>query len=292
MQVLGRGESELAQRKLSKVTSSKCKTRKAGSANNTVARLRAGVSQEDYMKSSAVANIGEKQDSGGTSGTIIRNNENPDKNVKPKRATRSKGLSSRVQSDLNISKEGDLKQGTKRKRSSIKSSPAHPIAESNEHSLATEIAGKGDQELAHGSSDILLLPEKQSPTEKPSPKKRGRKSNASSSLNDLSGRTQKKTSAKRSKLDSHLITSKATQLHGNDILNDELNQADGRQVSTKKKKSTVDKGNHTMQGLEKCSTIKKRSLGDEPPTNNFPCAFCQSSKDTEVGFTISHWSPR
>ncbi|KAL1205349.1 BREAST CANCER SUSCEPTIBILITY 1-like protein [Cardamine amara subsp. amara] len=285
--VPGRGEIDLTERKLSKLTSSKCKTRKAGSASNRVARPSVGDSQEDYMKSSAVANIGEKQDSRGTSGTVVRNNGNPAENVKAKRATRSKGQSSRVQSDLNISKEADLKQGTKRKRSSTKSSPAHLIAGSNEHSLGTEIARKGDQDLAHGSSDTL--PEKQSPTEKPSLKKKGRKSNASSSLNDLSGRTQKKTSEKRSKLESHRSTSKATQLHGNDILNDELNQVSGRQVSTNKKKSSVDKGNHTMQGLEKCSTIKKPSLGDGPPTNKLACAFCQTSKDTEASGEMAHY---
>lgn len=291
MQVVGKGEIDLTQRKLSEVGPSKYKKRKAGGARTKVARLSVGVSQEDYTEAAAVANIGEKQDSPGTSGTIIRNDGNPDEIVKAKRATRSKGLSSRVQSDLNISKEVDEKQGTKRKRSSTKSSPAHTIAGSNELSLATEILGKGDQDRAQGSSNTH--PEIKSPTEKPSPKKRGRKSNASSSLKDLSGKTQKKTSEKRLKLDSPLISSKAT-------LTDELNQVVDKEDATNKKKSTVDKGNHTMQGLEKCSTINKSSSGgsahlrrrDGPSTMKFTCAFCQSSEDTEVGFTISHWSPR
>lgn len=239
------------------------------------------------MESSAVANISKKQDSRGTSGTMIRNDGNSDVNVKAKRATRSKGPSSRVQSDLNVSKEADGKQGTKRKRSRIKSSPAHQIAGSNELSLGTEIVGKGDQDPAYGSSDTH--PEKQSPTEKPSPKKRGRKSNASSSLKDLSGKTQKKTSEKSLKLGSHLISSKATQLHGNGILTDELNQVGDKQDSTNKKKSTVDKGNYTKSSSGGSAHLRGC---DGPSTKKFTCAFCQSSEDTEVGFTISHWSPR
>ncbi|CAH8275903.1 unnamed protein product [Arabidopsis lyrata] len=294
--VLGRGDIDLTQKKLSKVASSKCKNRKAGSARNKVARRSVEVSKEDNMESSAVANISEKQDSRGTSGIIIRNDGNPDENVKTKRATRSKGQSSRVQSDLNVSKEADGKQGTKRKRSSIKSSPAHPITGSNELSLGTEIVGKGDQDRAHGPSDTD--PEKQSPTEKPSLKKRGRKSNASSSLKDLSGKTQKKTSEKRLKLDSHLTSSKATQSHGNGILTDELNQVSDKHDSTNKKKSTVGKENHTMQVLEKCSAINKSSSGgsahlrrcDGPSTKIFTCAFCQSSEDTEASGEMAHYN--
>ncbi|KAG7542072.1 Zinc finger RING-type [Arabidopsis thaliana x Arabidopsis arenosa] len=293
--VLRRGDIDLPQKKLSKVASSKCKNGKAGSARKKVATRSVEVSKEDNMESSAVANISEKQDSRGTSGTIIRNDGNPDENVKAKRATRSKGQRSRVQSDLNVSKEADGKQGTKRKRSSIKSSPAHPIAGSNELSLGTEIVGKGDQDRAHESSDTH--PAKQSLTEKPSLKKRGRKFNASSSLEDLSGKTQKKTSEKRLKLDSPLTSSKATQSHGNGILTDELNQVGDKQDSTNKKKSTVGKDNHTMQVLEKCSAINKSSSGgsahlrrcDGPSTKKFTCAFCQSSEDTEASGEMAHY---
>ncbi|XP_010439526.1 PREDICTED: protein BREAST CANCER SUSCEPTIBILITY 1 homolog [Camelina sativa] len=293
--VPSKGEVDLTQKKLSKVALSKCKTLKAGSGRNTVARRSVGVSLVDNMESSAVAIISEKQDSRGTSGTITRNDGSPDENVNAKRATRSKGQSSRVQSDLNVSKEAAGKQGTKRKRSSIKSSPAHPIEGSNELSLETEIVGKGDQDRAHSSYDTH--PEKQSPTEKPTVKKRGRKSNASSILKDLSGKTQKKTSEKRLKLDSHLISSKATQSDGNGILTDELNQVGDKQVSTNKTKCTVDKDNHSMQVLEKCSGMNKSSSGgsaqlqrcDGPSTKKFACAFCHSSEDTEASGEMAHY---
>jgi BRCA1-associated RING domain protein 1 len=295
--VLGRDEIDLTQKKLPKVkvASSKCKNRKAGSARNTVARRSIGVSQEDNMESSAAATISEQQDSRGTSGTIIRNDVNTDENVKAKRATRSKAQSTRVQSDLNVSNEADGKQGTKRKRSSIKSSPAHPIAGPNELSLGTEIVGKGDQDQAHGPSDTH--PEKRSPTEKPSLKKRGRKSNASSSLKDLSGKTQKKTSEKKLKLDSHMISSKATQPHGNGILTAGLNQGGDKQDSRNNRKSTVGKDDHTMQVIEKCSTINKSSSGGSAHlrrcngslTKKFTCAFCQCSEDTEASGEMTHY---
>lgn len=241
------------------------------------------------MESSAGANIGEKEDSLGISGTIVRKDGNPDENVKAKRVTRSKGQSSRVQSGLNISKEADGKQGTKRKRSSVKSSPGHPVAGSNELSLGTEIV---DQDQSHGSSNTQ--PEKQSPAEKSSLRKRGRKSNANSFPKDLCERTEKKPSEKKSKLDSCSVPSRVTQPRGKKILSDVLNQVGDR---TNKRKSTLDEGN---QVLQKCSKTSKPSLEgsvllrrcDGPPTNKFTCAFCQSSEDTEVGFTITHWIPR
>ncbi|EOA19191.1 hypothetical protein CARUB_v10007870mg [Capsella rubella] len=287
-----RSEIDLNPKKPSKVALSKCKTRKAGSERNTVVR-RSGVS-EDNIESSAIANISEKQDICGASGTTITNDGNPDENVNAKRVTRSKGQSSRVQSDLNVSKAADVKQGSKRKRSGIKSSSAHPIAGSDELPLGTEILGKGDQDQSHCSSDTH--PEKQSPTKKPSLKKRGRMSTASSSK-DLSGKTQKKTSEKRLKLDSHLISSKVTQSHGNDILTDKLNQVGDKQDSTIKKKSSVDKDNHTMQVIEKCSARNKSTSGgsahlrrcDGPSTKKFTCAFCQSSEDTEASGEMAHY---
>lgn len=240
------------------------------------------------MESSAGADIGEKQDSRGTSGSIIGINGNPDENVEAKRVTRSKGKCSNVQSGLNISTEADGKQGTKRKRSSVKSSPAQPIVGSNELSHGTKIAGKDYQDQAYDSYDAQ--PEKESAIKKSSLRKRGRKSNANSLPKDLSGRTEKKKiSEKKSKLDSCSVPSKVTQLRGKKILSDELN-------STNKKKSTMDESNHNIQVLEKCSTVNKRTLEgsvllrrcDGPPTNKFTCAFCQSSEDTEVFFTISH----
>lgn len=232
------------------------------------------------MEPSAVATISEKEEAGGTSGTSAMKDEN----VKAKRATRNKGQTSRVQAGVNTHVEAEVKQGTKRKRSSVKVSPDPPVAESNELSLGTEDVGKEDQERAHGSADTH--PEKQSPSEKYSLRKR-RKSSASSLPKCSSGITEKKTSEKRSKLDS----CSATQPRGKKILSEELNQVGDRQDSTNKKKPSLDKGIDTMQVLEKSSTMNKPLLGanvllrrcDGPPIEKFTCAFCQSSEDTEVG---------
>ncbi|CAH2078405.1 unnamed protein product [Thlaspi arvense] len=278
--VLDGGEIDLPQMNPSKVASSS-KTRKAGSARNKVARLRAEVSKED-MELSAEPRIGEKQDT--------REDENPDENVKARRSTRSKGRTSRVQAGVNISVETEEKQGRKRKRSNVKSSPNHPIAGSNELSLETETVEKVDQERACGSSSDAQ-PEKTSPAEKSSPQKR-RKSSAHSFIKDLSGRTEEKTSEKRSKTDSCSVPSRVTQLRGKNILSDESNQVGDRHDSSNKKKPTVDKGSHTVQVSEKRSTMNKPSLlrrCDAPPTNKFTCAFCQSSDDTEASGEMAHY---
>ncbi|KFK28705.1 hypothetical protein AALP_AA7G035900 [Arabis alpina] len=295
--VLGRGEIDLTQRKLPKVVTSKDKRGKAKSARKTVARLLVEVPQEDYMESSAGANIGENEDSRVTSGTIFRIDGNPDGNVEAKRVTRSKGKgkSLHVQSGLNISTEANGKQGTKRKRSSVKSSPAQPIAESNQLSHVTKTVGKGDQDQAHGSSDAQ--PEKQSPTKKSCLRKSGRKSNANSLPKYLSERIKKKTLEKSSKLESCSAPSKVTQLRGKKILSEELNQVGDKQDSANKKKSTVEEGNHMKQVLGKCSTVNKPPFEgsillrqcDGPPTNKFPCAFCQSSEDTEASGEMAHY---
>ncbi|RID50338.1 hypothetical protein BRARA_H01075 [Brassica rapa] len=248
---LGKGEIDLPQRKLSKDASSN-KKRKAGSARNKVVNVRVGVSKEDHIASSAGENIGEKQETGGTSGKSTRR----DGNVKAKRATRNKGQTSGVQSG---SVEAEGKQGTKKKRSSVKVSAEQPVAVSNELSVGTENVGKGDQE-----------PEKQSPAEKPSLKKRRK-----SQTGDLSGRSEKKTSEKRSKLDSCATPSRVTQSRGKKILSDELNQAGDRQDSTNKKPSL---GGSVH--LRRCSG---------PPTNKFTCAFCQSSDETEASGKMSHY---
>ncbi|ESQ55279.1 hypothetical protein EUTSA_v10024364mg [Eutrema salsugineum] len=285
--VLGGDEIDLPERNPSKVASSK-KKRKAGSGRNTVARLRVGVSKDD-MELSAGASSSEKQETGGSSGILTKKDRNPD--VKAKRATRSKSQTSRVQADLSMSVEAEGKQGTKRKRSSVKSSPDHLVPGSNELSLGTDIVGKGDQEQAHGSSDTQ--PDKQNPAEKSSLKKR-RKSSESSIPKDLSGKTEEKTSEKRSKIDSCSFLSR---VRGKKILSDELNQVGDRQDSTNKKKSTADKGNRTMQVSEKCSTMNKPSVGDSvllrrcdgPPIDKFTCAFCQSSEDTEASGEMAHY---
>ncbi|CAN6826064.1 hypothetical protein HID58_056874 [Brassica napus] len=277
---LGRGEIDLPQRELSKDASSN-KKRKAGSARKKVVNVRVGVSKEDHMASSAGENIGERQVIGGTSGKSIRKDGKLDENVKAKRATRNKGQTSEVQSGVKKSVEAEGKQGTKRKRSSVKVSAEQPVAVSNELSLGTENVGKGDQE-----------PEKQSPAEKPSLKKRRK-----SQTGDLSERSEKKTSEKRSKLDSCATPSRVTQSRGKKILSDELNQEGDRQDSTNKKKPNVDKCNHTVQDSEKRSTMNKPSLGGSvllrrcsgPRTNKFPCAFCQSSVETEASGKMSHY---
>ncbi|CAA7054605.1 unnamed protein product [Microthlaspi erraticum] len=258
-----RGEIDVTKRKKICKSATSNKKRKTGSARNTV-----GVSKEDHMESSAGASIGGKKDSGGTSGTPTMK----DGNVEAKRATRSKDQSSRVQACGNICVEAEGEQGTKRKRSSVKkSSPDHPVAGSNEVSPGTEIVGKGNQKQANGSE-----PEKQSPAEKSSLKKR-RKSSASSCSKDLSERTEKKSSKKRSKLDSCSTPSKK-------ILSDELDQ--------------VDESNHTMQSVEKRSTRSKSPHHggsvllrrcDGPPTNKFTCAFCQSSEVTEASGEMAHY---
>ncbi|XP_009108518.1 protein BREAST CANCER SUSCEPTIBILITY 1 homolog [Brassica rapa] len=251
---LGKGEIDLPQRKLSKDASSNQK-RKAGSARKKVAKVRIGVSKEDHIASSAGENIGEKQETSGTSGKSTRKDEN----VKAKRATRNKGQTSEVQSGVKKSVEAEGKQGRKKKRSSVKVSAEHPVAVSNELSVGTENVGKGDQE-----------PEKQSPAEKPSLKKRRK-----SQTGDLSGRSEKKTSEKRSKLDSCATPSRVTQSRGKKILSDELNQAGDRQDSTNKKPSL---GGSVH--LRRCSG---------PPTNKFTCAFCQSSDETEASGKMSHY---
>ncbi|CAN7132517.1 unnamed protein product [Brassica rapa subsp. narinosa] len=251
---LGKGEIDLPQRKLSKDASSNQK-RKAGSARKKVAKVRIGVSKEDHIASSAGENIGEKQETSGTSGKSTRKDEN----VKAKRATRNKGQTSEVQSGVKKSVEAEGKQGRKKKRSSVKVSAEHPVAVSNELSLGTENVGKGDQE-----------PEKQSPAEKPSLKKRRK-----SQTGDLSGRSEKKTSEKRSKIDSCATPSRVTQSRGKKILSDELNQVGDRQDSTNKKPSL---GGSVH--LRRCSG---------PPTNKFTCAFCQSSDETEASGKMSHY---
>ncbi|KAF3534555.1 hypothetical protein DY000_02037613 [Brassica cretica] len=265
------------------------KKRKAGTARKTVAKRLVGVSKEDYMEPSAGATISEKQETGGTSSTSTRKDVDLDENVKAKRATRNKGQTSRVQAGVNTHVEAEVKQRTKRNRSSVKVSPDPPVAGSNELSLGTEDVGKGDQELTHGSA------EKQSPTEKYSLRKR-RKSSASSFPKYSSGITEKKTSL-ISKLDSCSIPRKATQPRGKKILSDELNQLGDRQDSTNQKKPSVDEGIHTMQVSEKSSTMNKPSLGDNallrrcdgPPVNKFTCAFCQSSEDTEASGEMAHY---
>ncbi|CAH8389506.1 unnamed protein product [Eruca vesicaria subsp. sativa] len=267
---LGRGEVDLPLRKLSKDASSN-KKRKAGSAKNKAAKVRVGVSNEDYMASSAGESIGEKQETGGTSGKSIRTDEKLDENVKAKRATRNKGQASGVQSGVKISVETEGKQRTKRKRSSVKVSAEHTVDGSNELSLETE---------------------KQSPAEKPSVKKRRK-----SQTGDLSGISENKTSQKRSKLDPCAIPSRGTQPRGKKIPSDELNQVRDGQESTNKKKSNVDEGNHTVQDSEKRSTINKPSLGssvllrrcDGAPTNKLTCAFCQSSDETEASGKMAHY---
>ncbi|KAG2249104.1 hypothetical protein Bca52824_088732 [Brassica carinata] len=239
------------------------KKRKAGTARNTVAKRLDGVSKEDYVEPSLGASISEKQETGGTSGTSTRKDEN----VKAKRATRNKGQTSRVQAGVNTHVEAEAKQGTKRKRSSVKVSPDPPVAESNELSLGTEDVGKGDQELTHGSAGTQ-------PTEKYSLRKR-RKSSASSFPK----------------------YSSATQPRGKKILSEELNQVEDRQDLTNQKKPSVDNGTHTMQVSEKSSTMNKPSLGDNallrrcdgPPINKSTCAFCQSSEDTEASGEMAHY---
>ncbi|CAN8325448.1 unnamed protein product [Cochlearia groenlandica] len=288
--VLVSSETDLTPSNLSKVASSK-KKRKAGSARKSVNKLRVGVQKEDNIELSAGTSICEKQVSGRPSGssTSTGKDENPDENVKAKRVTRSKSRASRVQARVNIYVEAEGKQGTKRKRTSIKSSPDHPVAGSNELSLEKETMGKEDKEQAHGSSDTH--PEKQSPAAKSSLKKR-RKSSASSFPEDLSGRTEKKTSEKRSKLASCSMPSRVRQCRGSKILSGELNQVSDKQDSTSKKKSTVHKGRHTIQELEKCSTINKPSLlqqCDGLPAKEFTCDFCQSSKDTEGSGEMAHY---
>ena len=273
------------------------KKRKAGTARKTVAKRLVGVSKEDYMEPSAGATISEKQETGGTSSTSTLKDVNPDENVKAKRATRNKGQTSRVQAGVNTHVEAEGNQGIKRKQSSLKVSPNPHVAGSNELSLVTENVGKGDQEQDHGSADTQ--PGKQSPAETYSLRKR-RKSSASSSPKYSSGITEKKTSEKRSKLDSCSIPRRVTQPRGKKILSEELNQVGDRQDSTNQKKPSVDEGTHTMQVSEKSSTMNKPSFGDNallrrcdrPPTSKFTCAFCQSSEDTEVSFSISHCSPR
>ncbi|KAG2318486.1 hypothetical protein Bca52824_011699 [Brassica carinata] len=277
---LGSGEIDLPQRKLFKGATSH-KKRKAGSARNTVVNVPVGVSKEDYMVSSAGEIVGEKQETGGTSGKSARKDGKLDENVKAKRAKRNKGQTSGVQSCVKKSVEAEGKKGTKRKRSSVKVSADHPVAGSNELSLGTENVEKGDQE-----------PEKQSPAEKPSLKKRRK-----SQMGDLSGRSEKKTSEKRSKLDSFATPSRVTQPRGKKILSGELNQVGDRQDSINKKKPNVDKSNHTVQDSEKRSTMNKPSLGDSvllrrcsgPPTNKFTCAFCQSSDETEASGKMAHY---
>ena len=260
------------------------KKRKAGTARKTVAKRLVGVSKEDYTEPSAGATISEKQESGGNSGTSTRKDEN----VKAKRATRNKGQISLVEeAGVNTHVEAEVKQGTKRKRSSVKVSPNPPVAGSNELSLGTEDVGKGYQELTHGSAGTQ--PEKQSPSEKYSLRKRI-KSSAPSLPKCSPVITKKKTSEKRSKLGSSSIPSRVTQ-----IIRDELNQLGDRQDSSNKKKPSMDEGTHTMQASEKSSTMNKPSLGDNallrrcdgPLTSKFTCAFCQSSEDTEVLF-LSH----
>ncbi|KAF8114992.1 hypothetical protein N665_0030s0041 [Sinapis alba] len=276
---LGRGEIDLPQRKLSKDASSN-KKRKAGSARKKVVKVRNGVS-EDYMASSAGESIGEKQETGGTSGKSTRKDGKLDGNVKAKRATRNKGQTSGVHTGVKQSVEAEGKQGTKRKRSSVIVSAEHPVAGCNELSLETENVGKRDQE-----------PEKQSPAEKPSVKKRRK-----SQMGDMSGRSVMKTSEKRSKPDSCATPSGVTQPRGKKILSDELNQVGDRQDSTSKKKPNVDKGNHTVQVSEKRSTMNKPSLVgsvllrpcDGLPTNKVTCAFCLSSDETEASGKIAHY---
>ncbi|KAJ4880895.1 Protein BREAST CANCER SUSCEPTIBILITY 1-like protein [Raphanus sativus] len=276
----GRGEIDLPQSKLSKDASSN-KKRREGSARNKVAKVRVGVSK-DYMEASAGEAIGEKQETGETSGKSTRKDGKLDEKVKAKRTTRNKGQTSRVQSGVKESVEAEGKQGTKRKRSSVKVSADHPVAGSNQFSLATENVGKGDQE-----------PEKQITAEKPSVKKRRK-----SQIGDLSGKIEKKTSEKRSKPDSCATPSRVTQPCGKKILSDELNQVGDRQDSTNKEKPNVDKGNHTVQDSEKHSTMNKPSLGggsvllrpcDGLPTNKLTCAFCQSSDETEASGKMAHY---
>ncbi|KAG2244583.1 hypothetical protein Bca4012_023493 [Brassica carinata] len=291
IKALGRGEIDLTQRKLSKGASSN-KKRKAGTARNTVAKRLVGVSKEDYMEPSPVASINEKEDR--TSRASTRKNVNLDENVKAKRATRNKAQTSRVQAGVNTHVEAEGKQGTKRKRSSVKVSPNPPVADSNDLSLGTEDVRKGDQEHDHGSADIQ--PEKQSPAEKHSLRKR-RKSSASSLPNCSSGITENKTSEKRSKLDSCSVPSRVKQPRGKKILTEELNQVGDRQDSNYQRKPSVDKGIHTMQVSEKCSTTNRPSLKgnvplrrcDGPPINEFTCAFCQSSEDTEASGEMAHY---
>ncbi|CAH8345968.1 unnamed protein product [Eruca vesicaria subsp. sativa] len=275
---IGRDEIDLTRKNPSKGASSS-KKGKAGTARNTVAKRRVGVSNEDYMEPSAEETISEKQETSGTSGTTTRKDEN----VKAKRATRNKGQNSRVQAGVNLHVEAEGKQGTKRKRSSVKVSTDHPVAGSNELSLGTENVVKGDQQ-AHGSADTQR--EKQSPAEKYSLRKR-RKSSA----------TEKETSENRSKLDSCSIPSRITQPCIKKTLSVELDQVGDRQDSTNKKKPSVDKGTHNMQVLEKRSTMNKPSLEDNallrrcdgPPINKFTCAFCQSSEDTEASGEMAHY---
>ncbi|KAF8096142.1 hypothetical protein N665_0317s0048 [Sinapis alba] len=289
VKALSRGEIDLTQKKLSKGASSNEK-RKAGTARNTVAKPRFEVSKEDYVESSAGASISEKQEAGGTSGTSTRKDEN----VKAKRATRNKGQTSRVDAGVNTHVEAEVKQGTKRKRSSVKVSPNPPVAGSSELSTGTDNVGKGDQELTHGSADTQSG--KQSPAEKYSLRKR-RKSSASSFPKYSSGTTEMKTSEKRSELDSCSVPSRVTQPRGKKTLSVELNQVGDRQDSPNKKKPSVDKGIHTMQVLEKSSTMSKPSLGgnallrrcDGPQINELTCAFCHSSEDTEASGEMAHY---
>ncbi|KAJ0247160.1 BRCT domain-containing protein [Hirschfeldia incana] len=274
---LGRGEIDLPQRKLSKAATSNKKRK----ARNTAVKVLVEVSKEDYVASSAGESIGEKQESGGTSGKSARKDGKLDENVKAKRATRNKGQPSEVQSGVKKSVQEEGKQGTKRKRSIVKVSAEHPVAGSNELSLGTENVGKGDQE-----------PEKQSPAVKPSVKKRRK-----SLTGDMSGRSEKKTSEKLSKPDSYATPSRVNKPRGKKILSDELNQVGGRKDSTNKKKPNVDNGNHAVQDSEKRSTMNKPSLGgslllrrcDGPPTDKFPCAFCQSSDETEASGKMAHY---
>ncbi|KAJ0239392.1 Protein BREAST CANCER SUSCEPTIBILITY 1 [Hirschfeldia incana] len=290
---LGRDESDLTQRNLSKEASSN-KKRKAGTAKNTVAKRLVGVSKEDYMEQSAEASVSEKQETGGTSSASTRKDVNPGEHVKAKRATRNKGQTSRVETGLNVYVETEGKHGRKRKRSSVKVSPDPSVAGTNELSIGTDNVGKGDQEQDHGSADPQ--PEKQSPAEKYSLRKR-RKSSASSLSKCSSGITEKKTSEKRSKLDSCSVPSRVTQPRGNKILADEQNKVGDRQDSTNQKKPSVGKDTHTMQVPEKSSTMNKPSLGgnvllrpcDGPPTDKFTCAFCQSSEDTEASGEMAHY---
>ncbi|KAG5413552.1 hypothetical protein IGI04_001119 [Brassica rapa subsp. trilocularis] len=259
------------------------KKRKAETARKKVAKRLVEVSKEDYMEPSAGAS--EKQETAETSGTSTRKDEN----VKAKRATRNKGQTSRVQAGVTTHVEAEGKQGTKRKRSSVKVSLDPPVAESNELSLGTEDVEKEDQELTHGSADTQ-------PTEKYSLRKR-RKSSASSSPKYSPGITEKKTSEKRSKVVSCSIPRRVTQPGSKKILSVELNQVGDRQDSTNKKKLSVDKGTHTMQVSEKRSTMNKPSLGDNallrrcdgPPINEFTCAFCQTSEDTEASGEMAHY---
>ncbi|CAN7109352.1 unnamed protein product [Brassica rapa subsp. narinosa] len=259
------------------------KKRKAETARKKVAKRLVEVSKEDYMEPSAGAS--EKQETAETSGTSTRKDEN----VKAKRATRNKGQTSRVQAGVTTHVEAEGKQGTKRKRSSVKVSRDPPVAESNELSLGTEDVEKEDQELTHGSADTQ-------PTEKYSLRKR-RKSSASSSPKYSPGITEKKTSEKRSKVVSCSIPRRVTQPGSKKILSVELNQVGDRQDSTNKKKLSVDKGTHTMQVSEKRSTMNKPSLGDNallrrcdgPPINEFTCAFCQTSEDTEASGEMAHY---